>query len=154
VRQNSAALIDVTVPSRNGRIRRAGIRVHRSGRLGAEEVTARDGIPVTTLARTLLDLADVLHPQALKRAITEAEYRQRISVLADDSMRGVREAWSSGAASGAIVNALFGAALIPIGVAVLRRRRWAHPAMEAACWASVLVLCVLAPFADRRGIEP
>lgn len=33
------------------------------------------GIPVTTLARTLLDLADVLNPQALRRAITEAEYR-------------------------------------------------------------------------------
>jgi hypothetical protein len=80
VRQNNAALIDVTVPSRNGRIRRVGIRVHRSRRLGAEEVTVRDGIPVTTLARTLLDLADVLHPQALKRAITEAEYRGRFDL--------------------------------------------------------------------------
>ena len=80
VRQNNAALIDVTVPSRNGRIRRAGIRVHRSGRLGAEEITERDGIPVTTLARTLLDLADVIHPQALRRAITEAEYRGRFDL--------------------------------------------------------------------------
>ena len=80
VRQNNAALIDVTVPSRNGRIRRAGIRIHRSGRLGADEVAERDGIPVTTLARTLLDLADVLHPQALRRAITEAEYRGRFDL--------------------------------------------------------------------------
>jgi hypothetical protein len=80
VRQNNAALIDVTVPSRNGRIRRAGIRVHRSRRLGAEEITERDGIPVTTLARTLLDLADVIHPQGLKRAITEAEYRGRFDL--------------------------------------------------------------------------
>ena len=34
----------------------------------------RDGIPVTTVARTLLDLADVLQSQRLKRVITEAEY--------------------------------------------------------------------------------
>ena len=34
----------------------------------------RHGIPVTTVARTLLDLADVLERQALKRVITEAEY--------------------------------------------------------------------------------
>jgi len=83
---------------------------------------------------------------AAAQAVLPALLRQLAEAMetADDSMRGVREAWSSGAASGAIVNALFGAALIPIGVAVLRRRRWAHPAMEAACWASVLVLCVLA----------
>ena len=68
-------MIDVTVPSRAGRIRRRGIRVHRSGRLTTSEVTIRDGIPVTTVARTLLDLADVLDLQALRRAVTETEYR-------------------------------------------------------------------------------
>jgi very-short-patch-repair endonuclease len=77
LRASNAALIDVTVPSRNGRIRRAGIRIHRSGRLAPEEVTERNGIPVTTVARTLLDLADVLDRQALRRAITEAEYTGR-----------------------------------------------------------------------------
>jgi hypothetical protein len=46
---------------------RKGIRVHRSGRLRAEEVTVRGGIPVTTVERTLLDLADVLPEQALRR---------------------------------------------------------------------------------------
>jgi hypothetical protein len=75
LRQSNSALVDVTVPSRNGRIRRAGIRIHRSGRLAPEEVTERNGIPVTTVARTLLDLADVLDHQALKRTISEAEYR-------------------------------------------------------------------------------
>jgi hypothetical protein len=74
-RQSNSALIDVTVPSRNGRIRRAGIRIHRSGRLPPEEVTVRRGIPVTTVERTLLDLADVLDKQGLRRAVTEAEYR-------------------------------------------------------------------------------
>ena len=46
------------------------------GRLGADEVTTKDGIPVTTVARTLLDLADVFDRQALKRAIDEAEYQR------------------------------------------------------------------------------
>jgi hypothetical protein len=80
LRQSNSTLIDVTVPSRNGRIRRAGIRIHRSGRLAPEEVTERSGIPVTTVARTLLDLADVIEMQALRRAVTEAEYRGRFDL--------------------------------------------------------------------------
>jgi hypothetical protein len=32
------------------------------------------GIPVTTAARTLLDLSDILEKQALRRVVTEAEY--------------------------------------------------------------------------------
>jgi predicted transcriptional regulator of viral defense system len=70
LRQSGGGLIDVTVPSRAGRIRRKGIRIHRSGRLGPHEATERDGIPVTTVARTLLDLADALDLQALRRAVT------------------------------------------------------------------------------------
>ena len=80
IRQSIASMIDVTVPSQNGRIRRRGIRVHRSGRLTREEVTTRSGIPVTTVARTLLDLADVLDGQALQRAVTEAEYTNRFDL--------------------------------------------------------------------------
>lgn len=75
LRASGGGVIDVTVPSRAGRIRRQGVRVHRSGRLTAEEVTSKDGIPVTTVARTLLDLADDLDIQGVRRAITEAEYR-------------------------------------------------------------------------------
>lgn len=89
LRQSSSALVDVTVPSRNGRMRRRGIRVHRSGRLAPEEVTTRHGIPVTIVARTLLDLADVLERQALRRAVTEAEYTNRFDL---DSLIAVVEA--------------------------------------------------------------
>jgi predicted transcriptional regulator of viral defense system len=71
LRAAAAPAIDVTVPSRSGRKRRRGIRVHRSSRLTAEEVMTREGIPVTTVARTLLDLADVLPSQALKRPSTK-----------------------------------------------------------------------------------
>ena len=80
LRQSNSGLVDVTVPSQNGRVRRKGLRVHRSGRLGADEVAQRLQIPVTTVARTLLDLADVLPAQALKRAVTEAEYRDRLDI--------------------------------------------------------------------------
>jgi very-short-patch-repair endonuclease len=83
--RSAAARVDVTVPSRAGRPRRRGIRIHRSGRLAPEDVTDHERIPVTALARTLLDLADVLPTQALKRAIDEAEYHRLLdmtSVLA------------------------------------------------------------------------
>ncbi len=85
LRQSNSAYIDVIVPSQNGR-KRAGIRVHRSSRLQPDEVTARDGIPVTTVARTLLDLADVLERQALRRVISEAEYLNRFDLTALDAV--------------------------------------------------------------------
>jgi hypothetical protein len=82
LRQSNSAYIEVTVPSLNGRRKQTGIRIHRSGRLRPEDVTVRHGIPVTTLARTLLDLADVLERQPLKRAITEAEYTNQFDLTA------------------------------------------------------------------------
>jgi very-short-patch-repair endonuclease len=80
MRGSASAFVDVTVQSRAGRQRRRGVRVHRSGRLGADQVTVHRGIPVTTLARTLLDLADVLSHQSLKRAIDEADYQRLLDM--------------------------------------------------------------------------
>ena len=73
---DSATIIDVTVPTQNGRRPPKGIRIHRSGRLSPTEVTVHQGIPVTTVARTLLDYADVASRQSLKRAIDESDRRQ------------------------------------------------------------------------------
>ena len=66
--------IDVMVPLRHGRCRRAGLAIHRP-RLAptADEVAVERGIPVTTPARTLLDLACVLPPDRLRRAVERAE---------------------------------------------------------------------------------
>ena len=50
----------------------ARIRVHSGATLTAADVTVHDGIPCTTVARTLLDLADVLSFDALDRAVHEA----------------------------------------------------------------------------------
>ena len=81
LRPSAATRIDATIDSRNGRSRRRRIRLHRSP-LPAEEVTVVDGIPVTTVARTLLDLAAVVQMDALKRAIKQAE-RLRLFDLTD-----------------------------------------------------------------------
>jgi hypothetical protein len=57
----------------DGRRRRPGLVVHEAA-LGDEETRRRAGIPVTTPARTLIDLADVAPRRTLERAIDEAEY--------------------------------------------------------------------------------
>jgi very-short-patch-repair endonuclease len=72
IRASAATLIDVTAPGQRGR-RRAGLRVHRAQTLHPSEVTTVDGIPVTTLARTVVDLAGVLHREAAEYAIHQAE---------------------------------------------------------------------------------
>jgi hypothetical protein len=57
-------LIDVTVIGTTTR-RIAGVRVHRARSLDERDVWQRDGMRVTSPARTLLDLAAVLPPDAL-----------------------------------------------------------------------------------------
>ena len=63
--------VDVTV-RRGEHRRRAGIRAHRPLGLRADEVTELVGIPVTTAARTLLDLASSEPAKLVERALTEA----------------------------------------------------------------------------------
>jgi hypothetical protein len=64
------ATVDVTVPRElRGR---DGLRAHVAV-LPADERTIHAGIPVTTVARTLLDLAAVLQPHELNRALERAE---------------------------------------------------------------------------------
>ncbi len=63
--------IDVSVPAEVVR-RRPGIHLHRSS-FGAEDTTRRDGIPVTTPARTLIDLATILGPEQIEAAVNDAD---------------------------------------------------------------------------------
>jgi very-short-patch-repair endonuclease len=70
-----------------------GVLSHRSRTLRSEHVTIRAGIPVTTVARTLIDLADVLPDRALARAVNEAQIRHRLRLAAlVDDVRGRRAA--------------------------------------------------------------
>ena len=52
--------------------RHDGVRVHRSRTLTADDITHNYDIPVTTPARTLHDLARVLDPASLTRAVNDA----------------------------------------------------------------------------------
>jgi len=76
IRPDNRRDVDVTVPARGLR-RRRGLHPHCVRDLDPCEVTKIDGIPVTTLPRTLLDLAEVVPKAHVIRALTEAE-RQRI----------------------------------------------------------------------------
>jgi predicted transcriptional regulator of viral defense system len=68
-----AGPIDVTVRSGQPRSR-AGIRVHRA----TVEVVTVQGIPVTTVARTLRDLAAELSQRDLQRAVEEAQIQRKL----------------------------------------------------------------------------
>lgn len=68
---NSDAL-EVSVTTRGGR-RVPGVMVHRTRRLGSEERTVVDGVRCTSLARTLIDYAELATARALERACEQAE---------------------------------------------------------------------------------
>ncbi len=69
LRSTSSSVVHVTVPTLAGRRRRAGIVVHRSISLRAVDADERDAIAVTSVSRTLLDLAGMLAPGPLERAV-------------------------------------------------------------------------------------
>jgi hypothetical protein len=67
-----AGWIEVTVPQ--WRRSQGNVLVHEA-KLPTDEITVHRGIPVTSVPRTLLDLAAVLSPRQVERAINEAEVR-------------------------------------------------------------------------------
>ena len=88
----SSSRIHVTVPA-TGRTKRTGIVLHESEDV-AEQATILDALPVTTVARTLLDLAADNDPM-LERAIEESEHLRLFDLTAIDAVatpgkRGVR----------------------------------------------------------------
>jgi hypothetical protein len=81
LRQYNGTILDVTIPSRVHRVQ-PGIRIHRSTTLTNDDTDTVAGIPCTTVARTLLDLADVLDRRALERAFDQAESNQVFDLIA------------------------------------------------------------------------
>jgi very-short-patch-repair endonuclease len=67
----SAPRYELTAP--RSRAPRHGIVVHRSRRLAAADRALVDAVPVTSVARTIVDLADVLTEKRLAHAVHEAE---------------------------------------------------------------------------------
>jgi hypothetical protein len=70
---------EVTVPGPAPR-RHPGVRAHRTRTLDPRDVMRREAIPVTTPARTLLDLADDLPPKGLRRTTRQAQAMHRTNV--------------------------------------------------------------------------
>jgi very-short-patch-repair endonuclease len=56
-----------------------GAAVHRTSQLAPPDVTRQDGIPLTSPARTLLDLASLLDERPLRRAVRQAQSLQRVN---------------------------------------------------------------------------
>ena len=97
VRPDNRRKSDVSVPSPSARAK-AAIEVHRSVTLTADDVTTVDGIPCTTLARTLVDLGDVVDRRAVERAVEQAEVLRLFDLQASASGRSSEPA--RGAAPG------------------------------------------------------
>jgi very-short-patch-repair endonuclease len=72
IRPDNRNKTDITLTSPSGKAR-AGIDVHRSTTLTPADATTIDGIPCTSVARTLLDLTDVLDRRGVESAIDQAE---------------------------------------------------------------------------------
>jgi very-short-patch-repair endonuclease len=65
--------VHVTIPT-EARRRRPGIVIHRSRTLDSNQVTRRNGIPVTTPSRTLSDLRRTLPEPQFAAALRQAEF--------------------------------------------------------------------------------
>jgi very-short-patch-repair endonuclease len=89
-----AGAIDVSVVSRSGRSKRAGITLHRCPSLGipgsreaSPLVTERKGIPVTSPVRTLDDLRGIVPDYLVRRATRQAEFAKLIDPPGSDRTR-------------------------------------------------------------------
>src|SRR3954454_17033713 len=84
VRRSSRAALHVTVPRPRKGPR--ALHVHHVRSLHPDDVAEIDGIPVTSLARTLLDCAEVLPLRQVIRMIEEAERREIFDVQAVEQL--------------------------------------------------------------------
>jgi hypothetical protein len=76
--------IDVTAPIR--RRAKRSFRVHFSSILAVEDRTHREGIPVTSVPRTLLDLAIRARPDQLDRLLERAEELDLLDLVAVEAL--------------------------------------------------------------------
>lgn len=117
-------LVDVIAPGQAGR-KLDGIRWHRAPPLGPGEAGVCDGIPCTSPARTLVDLAGRLGNASLSRLVEQAavlrllDVREVDRVLAHGRRRGapqlraILEAWRSKDGSTPLLRSLLEARLRP-----------------------------------------
>jgi very-short-patch-repair endonuclease len=73
IRPNSRSIIDVTTSQKSRSWK--GIRRHHSS-LPADEITVEEGIPVTSVPRTIFDLAATEPEDVVENLLREAEFRE------------------------------------------------------------------------------
>jgi hypothetical protein len=78
LRELRTDFVDVVAPTR--RRLKGPVRVHVSRTLLPSDITVRKGIPVTTVARMLVDLTDVLTPHQLANVMHQAAYRKLLNL--------------------------------------------------------------------------
>jgi very-short-patch-repair endonuclease len=88
VLEREGPFVTITRPGNGGPRRHGGIRVHRSTDLDADRAERR-GVPITSVARTLLDITGDVGDRALARAVREAARLELIEIheLADELSR-------------------------------------------------------------------
>ncbi|MCZ4491618.1 MAG: hypothetical protein JWP53_549 [Conexibacter sp.] len=132
--------LEVTVPHSRGGI--DTVIVHETRRLGPSDATTIRAIPVTSLARTLVDLADVLPADRLERVFDHAgrhrEFDLREVQAALDRVPGRRGAPKLRALLGAPSPGLTRSELEDAFLALCRRARLPPPRLNAQL-----------PFGDR-----
>jgi hypothetical protein len=84
------SLPEVLVPT-NRRIK--GVATHRARRSELRDATTWRGVPVTTIPRTLVDIAGVLSEPVLARVAHEAQVRHRITPPQVESVLARRHNW-------------------------------------------------------------
>jgi putative AbiEi antitoxin of type IV toxin-antitoxin system/uncharacterized protein DUF559 len=75
LRRDERSRTDVCVRDSGARSR-PGIDVHVSSTLTDDDITTVDGIPCTTVARTLVDLGDVVPERGVEQAVDQAEVQR------------------------------------------------------------------------------
>ncbi len=88
IRPAAATVTEISVPA-SGPHRCPEVRAHRRTGLGPADVTSREGIPVTTPALTLVDLAGIGN-RGLERAVNEAD---RLDLIDPEALRAALEAY-------------------------------------------------------------
>jgi hypothetical protein len=83
LRPDNRGRCEITVPGSRGRTL-PGLQVHQC-RLHPDDVTTLDGIPITTVARTVLDMAEGLPMRQLIAAIDQAEKLRILDLWAIDA---------------------------------------------------------------------
>ena len=84
--RTGSSRIEVTAP--RSRARHAGLTVHTTRCLSTEDRDVIDAIPITSVARTIVDLAETLTDPWLARAVHEAEVRRIFDLEAVEAALG------------------------------------------------------------------